>query len=165
MAAVIVLALVLVACGAESSAGHGTAAAHADPALQLARCMRAHGVSNFPDPGAGGPVVVPSGVNADAPAFVSAQRACARLLPGGATSPQASASTRAEMLTVARCVRAHGVPDFPDPTASPPSSAAPHTGVALGRGGCFLVVRDPNAPAFKHAAAVCHFPLPPAPTG
>jgi len=153
------LALTVVGCGGGSTATGGSAAG-ADPALSLSRCMRAHGVSNFPDPAAGGPLVLPDSINPDAPAFQSAQRACSKLLPGGGPGGASSASVRLAMLKVARCLRAHGLPDFPDPTSTPPSPAGQPGGLALGRGGWFLVVSDPQAPAFRRAAAVCHFPLP-----
>ncbi len=127
--------------------------------------MRAHGVPGFPDPTAGGPVVVPNGMNPNVPAFRSAQGACAKLLPGGGPGSAPSESARLAMLKVARCLRAHGVPDFPDPTVSPPSLGAKRAALALGRGGFFLVVSDPDAPAFRHAAVICHFPRPHAPSG
>jgi hypothetical protein len=56
--------------------------------LKFAECMRAHGVSNFPDPpagsGAGGPVKL--NINPRSPGFQSAQRACQKLLGPGAGS-------------------------------------------------------------------------------
>jgi hypothetical protein len=59
--------------------------------LESARCMRTHGVPNFPDPrfGPGGRgVMVPSGsqVNRNSPAFLAAAKACASVgvpIPGG----------------------------------------------------------------------------------
>jgi hypothetical protein len=57
----------------------------------------------------------------------------------------------------ANCMRAHGVPSFPDPTSTPPANP-PANGLAIGRGGVFLVISDPHGPAFKHAAALCGFP-------
>jgi hypothetical protein len=127
--------------------------------------MRAHGAPDFPDPGAGGPLVIPNGVNAKAPAFQSAQRACIKLLPSGGFGSKPSESARLAMLAMARCIRAHGVPNFPDPTATPPSLGGQRAALALGRGGFFLVVSDPDAPAFKRAAAICHFPMPRVPSG
>jgi len=121
--------------------------------------MRAHGLPHFPDPTPGGGLVVPSGIDVKAPAFQTAQRACNRLMPGGGPPSRTSASARNEMLRLARCIRAHGVPGFPDPTTAPPASP-PSGGLALGSGGMFLLVRDPQAPAFRRAAAACHFPLP-----
>jgi hypothetical protein len=52
--------------------------------LKFAECMRAHGVSNFPDPPAGsggGPVKL--NINPQSPQFQSAQRACQKLLGTG----------------------------------------------------------------------------------
>jgi hypothetical protein len=150
----------LAGCGGSSSAG-GTQAARGegDPALKVAQCMRAHGVPNFPDPAPGGGLVVPNSINVKAPAFEAAQHACANLFPGGGPSGRASEADKLAMLHLARCIRTHGVPDFPDPTTAPPATP-PANGLALGRGGVFLIVRDPQAPAFKHAAAVCGFPRP-----
>lgn len=46
--------------------------------LASARCMRAHGVPNYPDPSSssGGQVGPPAGINPQAPAIRSAARAC-----------------------------------------------------------------------------------------
>jgi hypothetical protein len=56
--------------------------------LQLAHCMRSHGVPNFPDPknagGHSGLSLRGSGINPQAPQFQAAQRACQSLGPGGA---------------------------------------------------------------------------------
>jgi hypothetical protein len=81
--------------------------------------MRSHGVPNFPDPS-------PQG---DFPSFdtgvskqvsLGANEDCKHLLPrGGSTgTPQERQQKFAFALKVARCLRAHGSPDFPDPTAS-----------------------------------------------
>ncbi len=152
-----VAALLGVGCGRSSSAAPGGHAA--DPLLKVAECMRAHGVSHFPDPTPGGGLVVPNDIDANAPAFQAAQRACTSLFPGGGPSSPPSEVTKVAMLKLAHCIRAHGVPDFPDPTTGPPATS-PAQGLAIGRGGMFLVVRDPQAPAFKHAAAACGFRLP-----
>lgn len=49
-------------------------------ALRQSECMRAHGVSNYPDPtfppGGGVESSIPSSVDANSPAFQSAQKAC-----------------------------------------------------------------------------------------
>ncbi|MGH2893681.1 MAG: hypothetical protein ACRDPM_10520 [Solirubrobacteraceae bacterium] len=162
LAALALTALTLTGCGGASTAG---GSGHADPALKMARCMRAHGVPNFPDPSPGAGLVIPNGINADAPAFQNAQRTCNKLLPGNGPGAKPSERARLAMLAMARCIRAHGVPSFPDPTATPPTRPAQRAALALGRGGLFLVVSDPDAPAFKHAAAICHFPMPHPPSG
>ena len=153
------MVLLLAGCGGSRS-GTGTQAAGAqrgDPALKVSQCMRAHGVPNFPDPTPGGGLVVPNSINVNAPAFQAAQHACASLLPGGGPSGRASEADKLAMLKLARCMRAHGLPSFPDPTNAPPATP-PANGLAIGRGGVFLVIPDPHGPAFKHAAAACGFP-------
>lgn len=84
-------------------------------AIKFASCMRNHGVADFPDPttSATGNVMlsVPDSPNAKA-----AQKACRRLLPGwGAPSANEQAKRLASLLKYARCLREHGVTDFPDP--------------------------------------------------
>jgi hypothetical protein len=46
--------------------------------LRQAECMRAHGVTNFPDPLPGGGFTVPSTINPQSPAFIAASNACAK---------------------------------------------------------------------------------------
>src|ERR1700691_4035281 len=117
------LALVAAACGA---AVNSSSASAASGPLKEARCMRSHGVPNFPDPKPGGPSVVPNGINPQAPAFRSAHKACAQLLDGGGSgSPAGLASEKLGLLSLAKCMRLHGFPNFPDPTTSPPPAPAP----------------------------------------
>jgi hypothetical protein len=174
------------ACGSGSpassgSGGHSTQAQiqlqlHQD-ALRFARCMRSRGVSNFPDPTTPGSEKefvlgqIP-GVDAQSPAFQSADAACRRLLPGGGPGSQgATAQVMAQLLHISRCLRAHGLPGFPDPTSSPPSNQAAYLGI-IGFSAnhappgappvAYLLVPnsiDPNSPAAKHAATACHFRL------
>ena len=122
--------------------------------------MRSHGVPNFPDPSPGGPSVIPNWINPQAPAFKSAEKACARYLGGGSGQGSGSESEKLELLNLARCMRAHGLPNFPDPTTSPPPAPPPgsHTGNAIGIGGAYLVI-PPQSPALKRAAAACGFKL------
>jgi hypothetical protein len=45
--------------------------------LRLAKCIRAHGVPNFPDPTSQGIRISPSsGINLNSPAFLTAQKSC-----------------------------------------------------------------------------------------
>ncbi len=86
--------------------------------------MRSHGVSNFPDPDSQGDY--PS-FQAGVPKQISsaATLTCKDLLPsggGGATGTQGDRQKLAFALDVARCMRAHGFPTYPDPTTSSPSS-------------------------------------------
>jgi hypothetical protein len=146
-------------CGGSGSGLRGRSTQPRDPLLQLAQCMRAHGLPHFPDPTPGGGLVIPNGIEVKAPAFQAAQRACSKLMPGVGPPSRPSAGARREMLRLARCIRAHGLPGFADPTTAPPA-LPPAGALAFGSGGMFLVVRDPHAPAFRRAAAACGFPLP-----
>jgi hypothetical protein len=93
--------------------------------LAYARCMRAHGVTNFPDPGSDGsfPSFRPA---ASKQMFDAAQRACQHLLPhaggGGGAETRGDQQKIALALRVARCMRAHGFPTYPDPVPGPASS-------------------------------------------
>ena len=64
--------------------------------------------------------------------------------------PPMSAAAKAGFLRFSRCMRAHGVPNFPDPTFSPTGSV----GIGPGPG------TDVNSPAFQHAQQVCGNPEP-----
>lgn len=163
-AAATACALAIAACGSSGPpSGSTNAAASSDSALRFARCMRSSGVPNFPDPTGGGEIAIKpgSGLDPQSPAFQAAQRKCKRLLPGLRGAPHAP--TRAEVqaaLTFARCMRTHGVPDFPDPVTSAPSGRGPFLVL---RGMMFAVSSgiDPRSPAFRQAAPKCGLrPLP-----
>jgi hypothetical protein len=156
---------VLAACGSTGQPS-GTATGAANGAsgdkthdFEFARCMRSHGVTNFPDPRTGGGIELPTNLNPQSPAFRSARRACKQFLPDRGAPPATSASDRAAALTLARCMRGHGVPQFPDPAFSPPR-AAPRVLVMRGMVFAIPVSVDPKSPAFQHAARACGFGLP-----
>ena len=88
-------------------------------ALRFSRCMRANGVPNFPDPGPGeSKTGSGSDINLQPPAAQSAFDACQKYLPQSGHSPPVPASVRREEIALARCMRANGVPNFPDPDAN-----------------------------------------------
>ena len=65
------------------------------------------------------------------------------------------------MLHISKCMRAHGVPRFPDPSLSPPSTRAGHS-LIMSNGVAWLAVPDSidvRAPAFDLAAATCKLGL------
>jgi hypothetical protein len=138
-------------------------------ALAFAGCMRANGVPQFPDPKAGGDFLfhTSAGINPSSPAFKAAQTKCKKFLPPGPGSGSPpSATTLAHFLTVARCMRSHGVPEFPDPRTMVPSNPRAALGGGAGvisdiEGVIFVFVGriDQQSPAFTRAAAVCAFPL------
>jgi hypothetical protein len=127
--------------------------------------MRAHGVSNFPDPtsATGGVQLSGSGINTQSPAFGAAQSACQKLLPGGLPGAGFRPATRIKQgVKLAACMRAHGLKSFPDPTASPRSTPpAPDETLLGGPYGVFSLTASMfQSPAFKHAGAACGFPFP-----
>jgi hypothetical protein len=136
--------------------------------LAFAKCMRANGVSNFPDPNPSGGFLVREGLDRSSPLFEAAQAKCHKLLPGGGppgpgatTNP--SPHTLAKMLNIARCMREHGIYDFPDPRTSVPSNPfGSGTGVISDIEGVILVFPstiDQQSPTFTRAAGACAFPL------
>jgi hypothetical protein len=124
--------------------------------VKFAQCMRAHGVSGFPDPGSSGPQETPV---SSAPAFVAAQKACGGG-PGGPGLPRATAAQKAQAIAFAKCMRAHSVPDWPDPIYGPPSN--PTTTVLAIHGMAFVFPPGLNleSPALRQAASTCGFKLP-----
>ncbi len=104
--------------GGSGSSGASTLA----QAVAYSQCIRSHGVANFPDP-----VQTPSGhygyrttgIDPNSTAFQGALQACRALpSPWNTTGQQLSPAQQQAWLNWAQCVRAHGVPDFPDPTFS-----------------------------------------------
>jgi hypothetical protein len=123
------------------------ASAQLNAALALSRCMRSHGVTNFPDPGPQGQFPPFHSDSAAAKqASMLAENACKSLLPRGGSegTPQDRREKFAFALTVARCLRAHGFPNFPDPTASSQG------GQSLSRAGI-----DTNSSQFQAAEMAC----------
>lgn len=166
LTAVALLSGVLVAgCGgsSKSPAGgastSGSAASAVESGVAFSRCIRSHGVPNFPDPKVSGQTVrMGSARTLQSPAFQSAAHSCQRLLPKGPPGPEPqSGQAQARMLEVSACMRKHGISGFTDPTASPPSNTG--NGEILGNGGYYLTIPksiDTNSPAFEQAAATCN---------
>jgi hypothetical protein len=124
-------------CGA-TGAPSGTATNASGPsksAFEFSRCMRANGAPNFPDPGPNG---FPQSLNLSAPAVERAMNACQKYLPPSGPAPTTPESVRLQEIALAKCMRANGVPHFPDPNAS---------------GNIQFPVGDPmlKTPAFQHA--------------
>jgi hypothetical protein len=154
-------AVALAGCGftggsseAASSGGPQSPAVTAD-FLKFSRCMRTHGVPNFPDPGSNGIQLTPgSGVDPASPAFKAAQGECKNDLPGGGPKgppPAPSASDVRAALTWAQCIRKHGVPNFPDPSTKSSQEGLFFRGVAFPVGPGF----NPQSPAFEQAQKSC----------
>ena len=148
VAVAIVAAAALAAPVAASATSQSTAV---QKALAFSRCMRAHGVSNFPDPTSTGVIPKESvqqlGVSNSQ--LQAAQTACQRLLPnGGQPTPAALQQSWSYFLRFAQCMRHHGVQSWPDPTRYPQHPDRPyfdlqHAGI------------DPNAPQIISKIRLC----------
>jgi len=157
--------IAIAACGSSITAG--TTGSARPQFLAYVDCMRGHGVPNLPDPGPEGGIQLSpsSGINTSSPSFEAAQAKCAKLVPSGRPGGLAPSSEQAreQMLAVSKCMRAHGVGGFPDPTVGPPPSNPQEFSIAMGRDGVSLLVPktiDVSSPAFKQAAVTCQFGAP-----
>ncbi|MDE3129751.1 MAG: hypothetical protein KGL16_01235 [Acidobacteriota bacterium] len=95
------------------------AAAHA-AMLRFARCVHNQGVNGLPSP-LPAPAAFKHSFTTTTPTYMSALGSCQRLIPGQQTDSQGAAHGQrqmAGMLAFARCVRAHGLSRFPDPTST-----------------------------------------------
>ena len=94
-------------------------------AVKFAECMRANGVTQFPDPDASGQLTIDaiangSSLDTNSVAFKQAIGACKDLEPPGFTGGPRSPEQQKAALTFAQCIRANGVQDFPDPAPDEP---------------------------------------------
>jgi hypothetical protein len=110
--------------GTASSGGTNAASPHAK-AVKFAECMRAEGVSAFPDPDATGALTIDavangSSLDTSSAAFEQALSACKDLEPPGFTGHERSAHEQEGALKFAQCIRENGVKDFPDPVNGEP---------------------------------------------
>jgi hypothetical protein len=113
--AAVTTVLILLAAACDGSSSTSGASAQANSALAFSGCMRSHGVPNFPDPDSSGalPKITPQQLAISSSQFQAAQNACVSLLqPSDAQVLQ----TLSGMRDFARCMRSHGVTDWPDPT-------------------------------------------------
>ena len=133
----VVLVLLAAACsGGPSSTGSGGSSAGGSAgspsAIAYSSCMRSQGVPNYPDPDSSGQL--PKGdaqhYGVSTSQYQAAQEACEHLLPTGGSLHQQEyqcmqnsdcpSALVQQMLTadrkLARCMRSHGVLNFPDPT-------------------------------------------------
>jgi hypothetical protein len=122
--------------------------------LAFSRCMRSHGVPNFPDPNSSG--VLPKSqvaqLAASSPQFPAAHRACEHLLPNGGQPTQAQTQQAwDDMRNFARCMRSHGVPNWPDPARTSQQDQRPffHLPGSI----------DPNAPQITTEIRACQHVL------
>jgi hypothetical protein len=146
--AAIGIAVLLTGCGGSSSPPTSAQSKNYQKALAFVQCMRTHGQPTFPDPTSQG-IVSDAQANIT-PGILASFQQCRTLLPPGLlqlTEAQREQLTT-EALRRAQCMRAHGVPNFPDPGSHPPPGSL-----------------DPNSPVFQAAARRCLEPTGPGRAG
>jgi hypothetical protein len=164
------LALAVAACGGSTgdsgiaSAGSGTASPSAssgstnqltaaEQGRKFAQCMRDHGV-NMPDPGANGSPGTAVKINVSRAVMEAAKKACQKYAgnAGGPSGKKLDPAELAKMRQFAQCMRAHGLPNFPDPQASGGITVERRSG---GSGGASGGGMRPDDPKFKAAQRAC----------
>jgi hypothetical protein len=163
LAAVAAVAVLAAACG--GSASPSQSAPTYVQVLALAKCMRSHGVPNFPDPDASGGYSLTangsltgaggSSVDIDSSQAQAAYGDCRHLVPGGPSisqleqEEQQEQQQQAKMLPVllkyVHCMRSHDVPNFPAPGQSKFGSGGPP---------------NVSSPQYLAAASACQHLLP-----
>jgi|HubBroStandDraft_6_1064221.scaffolds.fasta_scaffold639311_2 hypothetical protein len=134
-----VLAMLAAACsGSPSSTGSGSSptargSANSRSLVGYSHCMRSHGVPDFPDPASSGqlPKTDAQLLGVSSSRLQAARTACRHLLPTGGSLQQQEGQCMQNSdcppalvqqmmnadLKLARCMRSHGVPNFPDPAS------------------------------------------------
>jgi hypothetical protein len=146
---VAVAAFVLLAagCGGGGSATTAAATAGQAGAVAFARCLRSHGLRNWPDPTSSG--MFDKAKLRQTGYSVSQVRAvedgpCKHMLPAAAEGPTITAADRADYLEAAACMRSHGFPAFPDPTF-PNNHVQTNIPSSINQ----------DSPRFRNAATIC----------
>ena len=162
--AALALAAALAACGSAADPGasgaNASSASRGEDALKFSKCMREHGVKNFPNPEvAEGRVTLrvhpgPGGVEAPRQTLEAAQNACKRFIEASAPklTPQQRVEQEEAIQKFARCMREHGI----------------HLEAHTSSGGNFAIGikggpsggPNPASPAFQAAQKTCQALVP-----
>jgi hypothetical protein len=152
LAAMACIALLATACrgGSSLAASAAGGSARVQAALSYARCMRSHGVPDFPDPDGNGNFTLPS--SPVSTQETAANQVCNHLLDVGTQLNAAQQQhTLSQLVKYAQCVRAHGVPNFPDPQTTNGGIGVPG-GFTFDTAGRNL---DQKSPQYQDAARAC----------
>jgi hypothetical protein len=145
-------AVSLAACsGASSSPGTASGgSSRLAQALKFSQCMRAHGITGYPDPKQAGSqisitirVTPGSNLNVHSPQFQAAHSACKSFLPFGNLTAAQKAAANAKALKYSQCMRSYGISSYPDPNGQ-------GTIVVAAGGGI-----DPRSSQFQNAQKAC----------
>jgi hypothetical protein len=160
------LALLAAACnGSPSSAGLGRSSkaggSQISQLLAFARCMRSHGVPDFPDPSSASKFPGAQQLGVGSARYRSAVNACQHLLPNAGNGPNQAEleQERTALLPFARCMRSDGVSDWPDPSVFTNSDG--ETAVVFNFIGTGLDGNGFNSPQVQAEVNACQHLLPP----
>jgi hypothetical protein len=150
-----ILLLLAAACSVGRSTASPPPGAGASPAAASAvgytRCMRSHGVPTFPDPDGSGslPKADPRQLGVSSSQLRATRQACRHLLPAGGGAIDAGSIEQCFMAAdcpgplvrqvqdeerrFARCMRSHGVPNWPDPVTD--SQGRPVFAISISKAG------------------------------
>lgn len=157
---VVAAALLAAACsGTPSSTGSGGSpnaggSANSPSVVAASRCIRSHGVPDFPGPDSSGqiPKETAQELGVSDSVLQAAQRACQALWPYQPATQAQQRQQLADDLKFAQCMRSHGVPKFPDPTSS---DGRAEFVISVSRDGF-----DPHSPQILAKAHACQHVLP-----
>jgi hypothetical protein len=167
------LALLAAACGgpsSPSSTGPGGSSnaggSQTSQLLAFANCMRSNGVPNFPDPNSSEKFPGPQQLGVSSSQYQAAMNACQHLLPNGGNAPNQAElqQERTALLPFARCMRSHGVSNWPDPSIhTNPDGDTAVVFYLVGMQG--LDGNDFDSPRVQGAVQQCSHLLPPSQGG
>ena len=157
---VVAAALLAAACSSSpSSTGSGGApngggSSTYQTAVAYTRCVRSHGIPDFPDPDSSGQISKERVLQLKVSGSVleAAQAACQSLWPYQPPSQAQQRQELADDLKFAQCMRSRGLPNFPDPT---PGADGPRFVLSISKDGF-----DPHSPQVLAKAHGCQHVLP-----
>lgn len=151
-------AVALAACGGGGSAPTTTGSSNFDKALAFSKCMRSHGVPDYPGPNSKGDFIEQNGslsVSESQSVVRAALHACQHLMPNGVVPGSLTQGQKQQMqqqaLKLVKCMRAHGLPGMPDPSVD--------GSISLPQG------MKGNSPQVKAAQRACQSQMPRSPGG
>jgi hypothetical protein len=134
--------------GTPSASASASPSDDPDAPTKFSQCMRDHGITWFPDPVEGKiNIRIPKGT--DPKKMEAAQEACKKYQPDGGDVHKPSPEDLQRLRDMAKCMRANGVPNFPDPN---PDGSLRLDGSKIGTG--------PGDPTFDKAQKACSKYLP-----
>ena len=123
LTALALVALIGAGCGSDAadtgtSSGADEKLSAREKAVKFAECVRARGVTDFPDPNEDNEFEY--GVSVTPTVWTRAVAACKHLQPPGTLSAKRTPKEQSASLRFAECIRENGVKDFPDPVNGEP---------------------------------------------